>query len=706
MEAFNESERCMGRRACAHRHADRYPCLHGGSAGLLHFRIQASVARIKTVLLQLVLLFGLALAGSLALADPPARVGSIAYLQGEVEFRPAYDAEAAPALQNWPLTSHNVITTGPGARAELRVGSTALRLDGDSELEIAELDEQILHLRLLGGSLNVRVKNPDLVAGFELNTAQGRLTLTAPSQLHADAGRSPGTTVISLFSGAARFDSGADSTPSALTLVAGQRATSSYGTLEVSTATPDDFDRWSLARDQRDDQSVSARYVSPELTGYEALDQYGAWSMSDDYGAIWIPQSVPADWAPYRDGSWTWIDPWGWTWIDAAPWGYAPFHYGRWAWYRQRWCWVPGRVVARPVWAPALVGWVGGGNWNAQFSSGNAPAVGWFPLAPHEDFRPGYPISPGYARRLNDPFSGRGNRPDSQAIYRNRLEHGAVTVIPHERFEQRRTIAVGRAPALSGASQQLLNAPLSATMPATPARPPLTAVPRAIPEQRREFQRQPVSPSTPATTLVPPAQRLESAPHAVEQRHQAAPVVQPPRGTPQAPGVPNEHGQNGNERRQQFRPEQQPAPHFEQRSAPLTAVPRAIPEQRREFQRQPTPAATLAPPAQRLESAPHAVEQRHQAAPVAQPPRSTPQAPGVPNEHGQNGNERRQQFRPEQQPAPHSEQRSVPGRTGLAVPPSGRSERVAPIEAGRSRQLENRGREGDRPARGGGPDNR
>ena len=614
MEAFKKSERCTGHHVRTHQHADRYSRLHGGPVGLHHIPAQASIARMKTALLQLVLLFTLALAGSLALADPPARVGSIAYLQGEVEFRPAYDAEAAPALQNWPLTSHNVITTGPGARAELRVGSTALRLDGDSELEIAELDEQTLHLRLLGGSLNARVRNPDLVAGFELNTAQGSLTLTAPSQLHVDAGRSPGTTVISLFSGAARFDSGADRTPSALTLVAGQRATSGYGTLQVGSATPDDFDRWSLARDQRDDQSVSARYVSPELTGYEALDQYGAWSMSDDYGAIWTPQSVPADWAPYRDGSWTWIDPWGWTWVDAAPWGYAPFHYGRWAWYRQRWCWVPGRVVARPVWAPALVGWVGGRNWNARFSSGNAPAVGWFPLAPHEDFRPGYAMSPGYARRLNAPFGDRGNRPDPQAIYRNRLEHSAVTVIPHERFQQRRTIAVARAPALTGTSQQLLNAPLSAAMPATLARPPLTAVPRAIPEQRREFQRQPVPPSTPATTLVAPAQRLESTPHPVQQPHQAAPLAQPPRSTPRAPGVPEEHGQNWSGRRQQFRPEQQPAPHFEQRLAP--------------------------------------------------------------------------------------------GRAGQAVPPAGRSERAAPIETGRSRQLENRGREGDRPARGGGPGNR
>ena len=31
--------------------------------------------------------------------------------------------------------------------------------------------------------------------------------------------------------------------------------------------------------------------------------------------------------------SWVWLRPWGWTWVDDAPWGFAPFHYGRWLWW-------------------------------------------------------------------------------------------------------------------------------------------------------------------------------------------------------------------------------------------------------------------------------------------------------------------------------------------------------------------------------------
>ncbi|UUZ51547.1 hypothetical protein LP420_20690 [Massilia sp. B-10] len=79
-----------------------------------------------------------------------------------------------------------------------------------------------------------------------------------------------------------------------------------------------------------------------------------------------------AYWVPYRDGRWTYLQPWGWTWVDNAPWGYAPFHYGRWVTVGGRWCWSPGRNVTRAVWSPALVGWVGGSNWNVSFNSGGS----------------------------------------------------------------------------------------------------------------------------------------------------------------------------------------------------------------------------------------------------------------------------------------------------------------------------------------------
>ena len=160
---------------------------------------------------------------------------------------------------------------------------------------------------------------------------------------------------------------------------------------------PDDLDNWAFQRDHNEDGAESANYVSPETTGYEDLDDYGRWQYVGDYGTVWVPSGVAADWAPYRNGHWAFIDPWGWTWVEDEPWGFAPFHYGRWAYAENRWCWVPGPVAVRPVYAPALVAFVGGNG----IVIGGGPGVAWFPLAPGEVYMPYYRGSRGYVERLN-----------------------------------------------------------------------------------------------------------------------------------------------------------------------------------------------------------------------------------------------------------------------------------------------------------------
>ena len=121
-----------------------------------------------------------------------------------------------------------------------------------------------------------------------------------------------------------------------------------------------------------------------------------AWETAPEYGAVWYPASVASDWAPYRNGYWTDVGAWGPTWVDYAPWGYAPFHYGRWVWRGSYWGWVPGPVAVRPVYAPALVVFVGGPRFSISVSVGNrGPGyVGWFPLGPREVYVPTYRTSP------------------------------------------------------------------------------------------------------------------------------------------------------------------------------------------------------------------------------------------------------------------------------------------------------------------------
>ena len=387
-------------------------------------------------------LLALAVTSTLALADdPPAQVGRIALTQGQVSISAGQGEGASTALVNWPVTSSNTVTTAPGARTELRVGSSAIRLDGDSSLDVIQLDDDNLRLRLHYGSVSVRIVNPEALAGFALSTPQGRVLLQEPGRLRVDAEREADTSSINVFEGVATVEGGGER----LTVRAGRRAGIAGPDLRTAQAVRDGFDDWAQERDRQSDAALATRYIPREMTGYEDLDRYGSWSSDAELGSLWMP-AVSSTWVPYRDGRWTWIAPWGWTWVDNAPWGYAPFHYGRWVQVRNRWAWAPGHYERRPVWAPALVGWVGGAGWNLNFNSRPSAGQGWYPLAPHERFVPGYRLSDDHLRRLAwQAARGRDASRDRDGKRRDYRREG-LTVVPQDRFGQRGEIVVPREP--------------------------------------------------------------------------------------------------------------------------------------------------------------------------------------------------------------------------------------------------------------------
>src|SRR5205085_1748464 len=204
----------------------------------------------------------------------------------------------------------------------------------------------------------------------------------------------------------------------------------------------DPFDRWADGRDSRWVEARSVQYVSPQMTGYEDLDAYGNWGNEPELGAVWYPARVESDWAPYRYGHWANVQPWGWTWVDDAPWGYAPFHYGRWAYVRDRWGWCPGQRVARPVWAPALVAWMGGSGLSVSVTSGAAP-VGWYPLSPCDRYQPWYRASNAYVQNVNVVVNNYVSRPASPQMRMIMRERGA-TVVTREALIERRPVQQAR----------------------------------------------------------------------------------------------------------------------------------------------------------------------------------------------------------------------------------------------------------------------
>jgi hypothetical protein len=121
------------------------------------------------------------------------------------------------------------------------------------------------------------------------------------------------------------------------------------------------FGASALQQARGDDVSIDVFYDN--LSG-------GNWIEVEGYGYGWQPDVAVNDsnWRPYADGYWAYTDD-GWTWVSYEDFGWATYHYGRWANLTDYgWTWFPGTDLD---WGPAWVSWRTGGDY-----------VGWAPLPP------------------------------------------------------------------------------------------------------------------------------------------------------------------------------------------------------------------------------------------------------------------------------------------------------------------------------------
>jgi hypothetical protein len=329
--------------------------------------------------------------------DPPGRVARLSLKDGEVSLAPAGTEEWADAVLNRPITSGDRLWVDNDGRAELQIGTASVHLDRSTGFEFIELDDDVMQMSLTEGVATIRVRTLGDREAIQMETPNATVKFLHPGDYTVQVDPDSDRTIVRTRNGEAEVTGSSKS----FRVRAGEEGT--FTGLDGLTANIDrlgprtPFESWANDLDRRGDNSESTRYVSREVVGYEDLDGHGEWINEPEYGYVWTPRYVVADWAPYRYGRWGWVSPWGWTWIDDARWGFAPFHYGRWAFVRHRWCWVPGPRHIRPYYAPALVGWIGGPSVTVSFSSG----VGWFPLAPHEVYVPWYRHTPRYVRHVN-----------------------------------------------------------------------------------------------------------------------------------------------------------------------------------------------------------------------------------------------------------------------------------------------------------------
>lgn len=445
------------------------------------------------------------LSAAAAQTDPPGRVGRLNFIQGAVSFQPAGVDDWVPATLNRPLTTGDHLWVDQDGRAEVHVGATAIRLASRSAFEFLNLDDRTVQIRLAEGMLEVHIRNLDDQQVFEIDTPNLAFSVLRPGVYRIEANPDSRTTTVTVRSGQGEVNSGGQAfpiMPRSQARVTGDRQTN----CDISPEPPPDwFDGWADSRDRNEERAEALRYVPRDMTGYEDLDAHGYWQPAADYGPVWYPRVVPMGWAPYRFGHWAWIEPWGWTWVDDAPWGFAPFHYGRWAFIAGRWGWVPGPVAARPVYAPALVAWVGGPRLSLSVSvGGGGGGVAWFPLAPREVYVPAYHASPVYVNRVNNSNTVINNVNITNVTYVNQSAPGAMTAVSRATFVGARP--VGRE-AMTVSPESARQAQVQGIAPVAPnrqsvlghgvasdsvARPPVAAMNRPV------FARTPPPPPAPS----------------------------------------------------------------------------------------------------------------------------------------------------------------------------------------------------------------
>jgi hypothetical protein len=453
--------------------------------------------------------------------DPPGRVARLGYVQGSVSFQPAGETDWVGAVPNRPMTTGDQLWTDQDSRAEVQLGSAVIRLAANTGFSFLNLDDDTVQIQLSSGAINISVRRLGEDDDFEVDTPNQAFTISQPGRYRVEASPDGSNTAISV-----RIGEGvATGSGQSYDLHAGQRGTFS-GTDELyANVEPiwpfDEFDTWSEGRDHRYDFSRSAQYLSHDVVGYDDLDDYGDWRDDSNYGHVWFPNRVEAGWAPYHQGHWDWISPWGWTWVDDSSWGYAPFHYGRWVTVGGRWGWVAGPVAVQAVYAPALVVFIGGG------PGGFGGNVGWFALGPREVYVPSYHVSQAYVTRVNISNTTVTNVTITNVYnttiihnttnitnitYANRSVQGAVMVVPQRAFVSAQPVAKV---SVTVSAQQIASASLSGRVAVAPTREsvlgskaatagPVAAPPAAI------ANRQVVAKKTPPPPPVPFAKQQQA----------------------------------------------------------------------------------------------------------------------------------------------------------------------------------------------------
>ena len=210
----------------------------------------------------------------------------------------------AAGVREPPVTSR--LGVDRSWRARRVAGGIAVRLDGETQLDVSRLDDDDFDAGVARGSINVRVRYKQSNDHITLNTAQALFILDGDGRYRLDVDEDREQARLTVFSGHAQMESSQGRIP----VEAGRMIIVSGGQYGVEQARVEEFDRWADSRDRQWIDSKTRNYVSNDMTGYEGLDRYGP-GRGTPLRPVWYPRRCAGWHLSLR--TLTYVRPWGWT---------------------------------------------------------------------------------------------------------------------------------------------------------------------------------------------------------------------------------------------------------------------------------------------------------------------------------------------------------------------------------------------------------
>jgi hypothetical protein len=130
----------------------------------------------------------LSCAPGFAQEEPPARVGRVSLVSGTLAFYGPGDTDWSSAKVNLPVAAGAWLMTDPQSRAEMRVGADSINLSNDTQLNFAELRDQVMQIGLTQGRIDLNLRRLKKDQRAQIDVPRGGLWLLQPGVYDIDSG--------------------------------------------------------------------------------------------------------------------------------------------------------------------------------------------------------------------------------------------------------------------------------------------------------------------------------------------------------------------------------------------------------------------------------------------------------------------------------------------------------------------------------------